>query len=145
CLRHVVVRQDGRAGQETSVTAEADRVVELVLEHARTRPRESLGVTALGARHAERIDLALRAALAGVEPEVEAFFAEDAAEPFFVKNLERVQGDERDAVILSVGCGKPPAREPGARGPGAGAREAACQASRGRDAQPARCRNAQAA
>jgi very-short-patch-repair endonuclease len=108
CLRHVVVRQDGRAGQETSVTAEADRVVELVLEHASTRPRESLGVIALGARHAERIDLALRAALEGVEPEVEAFFAEDAAEPFFVKNLERVQGDERDAIILSVGYGKHP-------------------------------------
>src|SRR5215471_3368268 len=108
CLRHVVVRQDGRAGQETSVTAEADRVVELVLEHARTRPRESLGVIALGARHAERIDLALRDALEGVEPEVEAFFAEDVAEPFFVKNLERVQGDERDAIILSVGYGKHP-------------------------------------
>lgn len=27
-------------------------------------------------------------------------------EPFFVKNLERVQGDERDAIILSVGYGK---------------------------------------
>jgi superfamily I DNA and/or RNA helicase len=33
-------------------------------------------------------------------------FAEDAPEPFFVKNLERVQGDERDAIILSVGYGK---------------------------------------
>ena len=32
--------------------------------------------------------------------------AEDAPEPFFVKNLERVQGDERDAIILSVGYGK---------------------------------------
>src|SRR5947209_3269637 len=27
------------------------------------------------------------------------------AEPFFVKNLENVQGDERDAFILSVGYG----------------------------------------
>ena len=35
-----------------------------------------------------------------------AFFAEDLPEPFFVKNLERVQGDERDAIILSVGYGK---------------------------------------
>ena len=49
CLRHVVVRQDARPGQETSVAAEADKVVELVLEHARTRPQESLGVIALGA------------------------------------------------------------------------------------------------
>jgi hypothetical protein len=71
-----------------------DKVVELVLEHARIRPQESLGVIALGVRHAERIDLALRSALESAGPEVEAFFADDAAEPFFVKNLERVQGDE---------------------------------------------------
>jgi len=106
CLRHVVVKQDGRSGQETSVAAEVDKVVELILEHARTRPGESLGVIALGIKHAERIDLALREALAAAEPEVEAFFADDVAEPFFVKNLERVQGDERDAIILSIGYGK---------------------------------------
>ena len=63
---------------------------------------------ALGVRHAERIDLALRSALESAGPEVEAFFADDAAEPFFVKNLERVQGDERDAIILSIGYGKHP-------------------------------------
>lgn len=34
------------------------------------------------------------------------FFDESGHEAFFVKNLERVQGDERDAIILSVGYGK---------------------------------------
>jgi very-short-patch-repair endonuclease len=85
-------------------------VVELIMEHARTRPGESLGVIALGVRHAERIDAAVRAALAA-NPELaglEGYFAEDRAEPFFVKNLERVQGDERDAIILSIGYGKHP-------------------------------------
>jgi very-short-patch-repair endonuclease len=105
CLRHVVVTQGTGRGQESSVTAEVAEVVALILEHARTRPDESLGVIALGMRHAERIDAALRAALAS-RPDVEAFFAEDVPEPFFVKNLERVQGDERDAIILSVGYGK---------------------------------------
>jgi very-short-patch-repair endonuclease len=81
------------------------KVVEEILEHARTRPRESLGVIALGIKHAERIDAELRATLAG-HPDLEGFFAEDSAEPFFVKNLERVQGDERDAIILSIGYGK---------------------------------------
>ncbi len=90
-----------------SVTAEVDKVVELILEHARTQPRQSLGVIALGIKHAERIDAALRDALAA-HPDLEAFFAEDTAEPFFVKNLERVQGDERDAIILSIGYGKHP-------------------------------------
>ncbi len=108
CLRHVVVKQDGRPGQETSVAAEVDKVVALVLEHARMRPGESLGVIALGIKHAERIDQALREALASAEPEVEEFFGDDVAEPFFVKNLERVQGDERDAIILSIGYGKHP-------------------------------------
>ena len=38
--------------------------------------------------------------------DIEGFFSEDVPEPFFVKNLERVQGDERDAIILSIGYGK---------------------------------------
>ncbi len=116
CLRHVVVdpsRHVGAprpgGGEERSVAAEVDEVVRLILEHARVRPGESLGVIALGLRHAERVDAAVRAALAsGNFADVEAFFAEDVPEPFFVKNLERVQGDERDAIILSVGYGKHP-------------------------------------
>jgi very-short-patch-repair endonuclease len=107
CLRHVVVQQTPEPGQEVSVTAEVEKVVELILEHARTRPHQSLGVIALGIKHAERIDTALRRALAA-RPELESFFADDQAEPFFVKNLERVQGDERDAIILSIGYGKHP-------------------------------------
>ncbi len=90
-----------------STQAEVDRVVGLVLSHARTRPAESLGVIALGIKHATRIDDALRLALTGAEG-VGDFFDEDAAERFFVKNLERVQGDERDAIILSIGYGKTP-------------------------------------
>jgi very-short-patch-repair endonuclease/DNA polymerase III delta prime subunit len=108
CLQHVVVAQDDGPGQEASVAAEVERVVQLIIEHAWQRPHESLGVIALGIKHAERIDAALRAALAAAGPEVEAFFAEDTPEPFFVKNLERVQGDERDAIILSIGYGKHP-------------------------------------
>jgi very-short-patch-repair endonuclease len=80
-------------------------VVRLILEHARERPEESLGVIAMGAKHAERIDEALRRAIVG-HPDLESFFEENQDEKFFVKNLERVQGDERDAIILSIGYGK---------------------------------------
>jgi REase_MTES_1575/AAA domain/Protein of unknown function (DUF4011) len=90
-----------------STEAEVDRVVRLVLSHARTRPGESLGVIALGIKHATRIGEALRSALIGAEG-LGDFFDEDAVERFFVKNLERVQGDERDAIILSIGYGKTP-------------------------------------
>ncbi|HEY5248643.1 MAG TPA: AAA domain-containing protein [Dermatophilaceae bacterium] len=96
-------------GQEPieSTQAEVDRVVDLVLLHARTRPGESLGVIALGIKHATRIGDALRLALAAGAG-VGDFFDEDRAERFFVKNLERVQGDERDAIIVSIGYGKTP-------------------------------------
>ena len=36
---------------------------------------------------------------------LEESFSEDSEEPFFVKNLENVQGDERDVIFLSIGYG----------------------------------------
>ena len=69
------------------------------------RPHESLGVIALGIRHAQRIQDELDRALPAY-PELDDFFISGKDEPFFIKNLERVQGDERDAIILSVGYGK---------------------------------------
>ena len=38
-------------------------------------------------------------------PETEEFFSGERDDPFFVKNLENVQGDERDVILLSVGYG----------------------------------------
>lgn len=106
CLSHVLVSQQQQAaGQEDSVTAEVERVVELILAHAEQRPAESLGVISMGIKHAERIDVRLRDRLRDL-PRLHAFFDEAADERFFVKNLERVQGDERDAIILSIGYGK---------------------------------------
>ena len=86
---------------------EVERVVELVLEHARETPQESLGVIAFGQHHADNIDNALMRRLSGLDdPSLDEFFSEGNEERFFVKNIERVQGDERDAIILSVGYHK---------------------------------------
>ncbi len=101
------VLHDGTGAVE-STGAEVERVVHLVLDHARSRPEESLGVIALGIQHASRVEDALRDALSDEPDEVQAFFTDRGEEPFFVKNLERVQGDERDAVILTIGYGKTP-------------------------------------
>jgi hypothetical protein len=107
-LRHVEVDAVPADGElRVSPLAEVKRVVELVIEHATDRPDESLGVIALGIRHAEAIEEGLLLAMPDY-PELESFFAEDRDERFFVKNLERVQGDERDAIILAVGYGKDP-------------------------------------
>jgi very-short-patch-repair endonuclease len=59
----------------------------------------------MGIKHARRVEAAVDHALIS-RPDLEAFFAEDNSERFFVKNLERVQGDERDAIILTIGYGK---------------------------------------
>jgi very-short-patch-repair endonuclease len=46
------------------------------------------------------------------DPDLERFFGPDRQEPVFVKNLETVQGDQRDVILLSVGYGP---TEPGAQ------------------------------
>jgi very-short-patch-repair endonuclease len=105
-LDHVFVDELPEEGEpRVSPRAEVDRIVELVIQHAQDRPDESLGVIALGIRHADAIEEGLLAAMPE-HPELEPFFAEDREERFFVKNLERVQGDERDAIILAVGYGR---------------------------------------
>ncbi len=105
-LSHVLVPfLPDQEGQEESSSAEVRRVAELVLKHATERPTETLGVITMGIKHARRVEAALDHALIA-RPDLEAFFAEDKNERFFVKNLERVQGDERDAIILTVGYGK---------------------------------------
>ena len=106
CVRHDLVPVlFNLPGQEESGSAEVQRVVELVAEHARERPGESLGVIAMGIKHADRISEAIREASVN-RPELQELQATHPDEPFFVKNLERVQGDERDAIILTVGYGK---------------------------------------
>lgn len=108
CLSHVLVDQRaGTPGQQDSVTAEVNKVVELVLDHAEHRPHQSLGVITMGGKHADRIDTSLRERLRN-RPGLEEFFDDARDDKFFVKNLERVQGDERDAIILSIGYGKTP-------------------------------------
>jgi len=80
---------------------EARRVVDAVVRHAREHPEESLGVGTFNLRQQLAIqdELELRRRQ---DPSLEPFFARDRVEPFFVKNLENLQGDERDAIFLSV-------------------------------------------
>lgn len=86
---------------------EVEKVVDLIIDHARENPDESLGGIAFGLHHADNIDEALRKRLRDLaDRSLDDFFSEDAEERFFVKNIERVQGDERDVIILSVGYHK---------------------------------------
>jgi hypothetical protein len=98
-----MVRVDGtwEAGAGVNRT-EATAVAEAVLRHARETPGDSLGVAAFSMRQRDAIlDEVER--LRRAAPDTEPFFAAHPHEPFFVKNLENVQGDERDAILISVG------------------------------------------
>jgi very-short-patch-repair endonuclease len=99
---HVPWRPDQGAGQAQSASDEVARVVELVREHARARPDETLGIITLGIEHQRRVEAALEKAV-DADPMLAAFWEREGDERPFVKNLERVQGDERDTIILSLG------------------------------------------
>lgn len=108
CLKHYLAEHRPVIGMSTKSNPDEVRlVVDLIIEHAMQHPTESLGVIAMGLHHANNIEDALFRRLQSESSELlEEFLSESAAEPFFVKNLERVQGDERDVIILSVGYGK---------------------------------------
>lgn len=83
---------------------EAKIVARAIIAHALETPELSLGVAtfSVAQRRAILDELEL---LRRARPETEGFFHAHAAEPFFVKNLENVQGDERDVIFISVGYG----------------------------------------
>lgn len=84
---------------------EAQTVAERVMEHARTRPDMSLGVATFSSAQQDAIRDRLEH-LRRDDPSCESFFTGHPTEPFFVKNLESVQGDQRDVMYISVGYGR---------------------------------------
>ncbi|NLD10434.1 MAG: type III restriction endonuclease subunit R, partial [Clostridiales bacterium] len=81
---------------------EAEKVAELVFEHFKNHPNRSIRIVAFGEVQQTAIeDAILRKRYEN--PEYEIFFSEDREEPLFIKNLETVQGDERDTIIFSIG------------------------------------------
>lgn len=84
--------------------AEIQKVKEVVLEHIKKQPDLSLGVIAFGMRHSIRLQDEFNL----LEKENDDFYNwkqtwADKREKFFIKNIERVQGDERDSIIISPG------------------------------------------
>ena len=93
-----------RGGTSTNV-GEAKKVAEAVMEHARNRAHLTLGVAAFSVKQMQAIEDQLEI-LRRTDSSCEGFFAAHPYEPFFVKNLENVQGDERDVMFISVGYGR---------------------------------------
>ena len=92
-----------RGGSATN-RKEAEDVCHAVIEHARNSSGLSLGVVAFSVKQQDLIRDVLEN-MRKANPELEEFFGSEGREPFFVKNLESVQGDERDVIFISVGYG----------------------------------------
>ncbi|MCH9015177.1 MAG: DUF4011 domain-containing protein [Gemmatimonadetes bacterium] len=85
---------------------EAQRVVEHVLRLMRERPGESIGVVTLNSSQRDVIENEIEQRVKG-DPFAWNYIEsrKEGLEPFFVKNLENVQGDERDVIVISVTFG----------------------------------------
>ena len=92
-------------GKSRANLGEARKVAEEVMKHARDRGHLSLGVASFNQSQAQAIQDQLEI-LRRQDPSCEAFFADHPEEPFFTKNLENVQGDERDVTFISIGYGR---------------------------------------
>lgn len=86
---------------------EAKMVADMVVAHYKNHPDKTLGVIAFSSRQQAAIESEIelaKKANPSVFKEVEEK-SESRFDSLFVKNLENVQGDERDFIILSVGYG----------------------------------------
>ena len=83
---------------------EAEKVTDLVFEHFKNYPKKTLGVVTFSIAQLDAVEEAIYRRLKDY-PDFESFFKEDRLEGFFVKNLENVQGDEREVIFFSVGYG----------------------------------------
>lgn len=88
---------------------EAMRVVDAIIDHMRTHPSDSLGVCTLNMFQRDLIEELLEKRIKAF-PECGTYRAkwEEQGWPFFIKNLENVQGDERDVIFISTTFGKAP-------------------------------------
>jgi superfamily I DNA and/or RNA helicase len=103
-LRHTYIPGVKTQSMSQANEPEIQEVIKLVKKHIREAPEQSLGIIAFGSRHAVRLQDAFNI----LEKQDAAFYSWKSEwnakrEKFFVKNIERVQGDERDAIIITPG------------------------------------------
>lgn len=92
-------------GRSATNRTEAQAVAQAVLEHAEQRPNKSLGVGTFSVSQRDAILDELEV-LRRKHSELDQFINRADEEPFFVKNLETIQGDERDVIMISIGYGR---------------------------------------
>jgi very-short-patch-repair endonuclease len=93
-------------GKSRTNPLEAKQIAQSVLKHAVEHPELTLGVVAFSMAQREAIMLEVEC-LRREHNELEEFFHKaPQGEGLFIKNLENVQGDERDIIYISIGYGR---------------------------------------
>jgi len=93
-----------RGGNQKNML-EAKTVAKAIFKHYKSNPEKSLGVGTFSQAQQTAILDELEI-LRRNDLSLEYFFTENIDESFFVKNLETIQGDERDVIFISVGYGR---------------------------------------
>ena len=103
-LKYIPDSSYDRGGTRTN-QKEAQAVAKAVLEHAKNSPELTLGVVAFSLAQRNCLEDEIEA-LSNTNPELSHFVTAHGIEKLFVKNLESVQGDQRDVILISIGYGK---------------------------------------
>ncbi|MBD2771623.1 DEAD/DEAH box helicase [Iningainema tapete] len=90
-------------GEQRNNIPEAKEVAKLTIQHFQQNCNQSLGIVTLNEEQTQAIREQLNQLIIK-HPEIEEFCQENSNK-FFIKPLERVQGDERDVIFLSFGYG----------------------------------------
>ena len=96
---------DGVYDRKSSRTnrKEADAIVKYVFERLEdSARRRSIGVVTFSQAQKDLIEDLMEEERSR-HPDLESYFSDRNPEPPFVKNLENVQGDERDVILFSIG------------------------------------------
>ncbi|MEZ8145287.1 DUF4011 domain-containing anti-phage protein Hhe [Enterovibrio norvegicus] len=96
---------DGRFINSVNQT-ESHAVVAAIRDHLLHRSHESLGVVAMNSKQRDMIEADLESAISR-DRILQAAYTKnlESEDPLFIKNLENVQGDERDVICISFTYG----------------------------------------
>jgi hypothetical protein len=91
--------------QPESLDQEVEIVIREVLSHAKSTPQDSLLVATPSAKHAQRLEAALRSARKN-RAELDPFFERHGREKFEITTIQELAHRVADRIIFSLGFGK---------------------------------------
>ncbi len=92
-------------GRTAKNVVEARRVVDVLVDELHRDPSNSIGVVAFSVAQQQAIEDEWERRIR-MDPTLEVLAGHGRLHGLFIKNLETVQGDERDVIVFSIGYGR---------------------------------------